>query len=578
MKKLYILLIIAFMLQLATTAGAVSLELSCNVTGLTCDNSGVYTLRGVDFVNVAGVQVEIQYDNTTLQNPSVTKGALLPATATINPAPTPSSIIIAAGSGTTPSNGTGLLATIRFTPVGATAGNVSIQSSKLILPGGTKIPHSDKNPADFISDLAAAAAAQAAADAKTAEEAAAAAKAKADADAAAAAQAAATAQAAADAKAAADAAAQAAADAKATADAAAKTAADAEAKAAADAAAAAKTKADADAKAAAAAAAMAQADADAKARAEAQSRAAAAASAAAAAAADAKSATSTQVAIQSQAYASGASVALVGTPSIGTITLPPDQMASTDRKAEYQPLVTDLRGDMTIPSSGGGSTAQTAGDQQPAKDKTGQENRSVSYKSVLQLFREFSGEKSAKALIALFAEGAVPNFSQNPPVALSDGITPVRLTLTLKQGGTETPKFMLQGASVKEMGSEGEGQVVWTIDALPKKGAYDARLTVIDGQNIMEFPLVVAPPIGPLVPKAQKFTEADFTLYLSSPAKFDLNKDQKFDSLDDYIFTTNYINALKIKPEKLKKDEPLPGQKGDVKTKDSQGKKEDKSK
>jgi hypothetical protein len=232
---------------------------------------------------------------------------------------------------------------------------------------------------------------------------------------------------------------------------------------------------------------------------------------------------------------------------------------------------------MSIPVSGG-SAAQATGDKQPAKDKAKQDSGSVSHKSVLQLFREFSGEKSTKALVALFAEGAVPNFSQVPSVALSDGITPVRLTLILRPGGNETPKFILQGASVQQMGSEGEESVVWTIDALPKKGAYDARLTVIDGQNILEFPLVVAPPIGPIVPKAQKFTEADFTLYLSKPATFDLNKDGKFDSLDDYIFTANYIAALKITPEKLKKEEPKPAAQGEAKGKEAQKPKEEKTK
>jgi hypothetical protein len=284
------------------------------------------------------------------------------------------------------------------------------------------------------------------------------------------------------------------------------------------------------------------------------------------------------LAAQAQANAAGAYVTVVGGASVGTITLPSDQLASNDRKTEYQPLVTDLRGDMTIPLSGGGSAAQAAGDQKPAKDKTGQESKSVSHKSVLQLFREFGGEKSAKTLVALFADGDVPNFSQVPSVALSDGITPVRLTLTLKPGGNETPKFILQGASVKQINSEGEELTVWTIDALPKKGVYDAKLTVIDGQSIMELPLVVAPPIGPLVPKAQKFTEADFTLYLSKPAKFDLNKDEKFDSLDDYIFTANYIAALKIKPEKLKKEESKPMEKGEVKGKEPQKTKEEKTK
>jgi len=583
MKKVYILLVITFVLHLAAAgAEAMSLELSCTVNaGATaCDNSGVYILRGVGFANVNGVTVDVSYDTATLKNPQINPGPMIPSALT-NTNYGPSSLLRIAEMSRTPLKGTDILATYKFTLIGAAPGNVSISYQKLTDSNGVKIQNvTEKNPADFIADAATVAKAKADAEAMAAAEA----KAKADADAKAAADAAAKADA--DAKAAAEAKAKADADAaladataKAAADAAAKAAADAKAKADADAAvaAAAKAKADADSAAAAAAATAAQADAAAKAKAAADAKARADAAAAAAAAADAKSSTATQVVAQALANASGASVTVVGGASVGTITLPSDQMASTDRKTEYQPLVTDLRGDMTVPVSEG-SAVQPAGDKQTAKDKGKQDSGSVSYKSVLQLFREFSGEKSTKALIALFAEGAVPNFSQVPSVALSDGITPVRLTLTLKPGGNETPKFILQGASVQQISSEGEEQTAWIIDALPKKGAYDAKLTVIDGQITMEFPLVIAPPIVPIVPKAQKFTEADFALYLSKPGQFDLNKDAKFDGLDDYIFTANYIASLKIKPEKLKKDEPKPAVQGEAKGKEAQKPKEEKTK
>jgi hypothetical protein len=235
--------------------------------------------------------------------------------------------------------------------------------------------------------------------------------------------------------------------------------------------------------------------------------------------------------------------------SVGTITLPQDQLASTESKPEYQPLVTDLRKDMSIPV-GGPESPKTAGAKQTTADIK-DEKGFVSYKSVLQLFKEFKGERNSKSLIALFADAEIADFSQVPAVAISDGKTPVKLTLILKPSGNESPKFFLQGANVKQLSAEGE-DVKWIIDLLPKKGTAEAKLTVIDGKKMMEFPLIVAPAVDVALAKKEKLSEADFAVYLAKPSKFDLNKDSKFDAIDDYIFTANYIVAMKIKPEKLK--------------------------
>src|SRR6185369_7147719 len=155
MKKLFSVLLMLILVQLPARAQAVSLELFCgDGTALTCDGINDYTLRGGGFTNIGGVQIEIQYDSTARKSPQVTKGALLPATATINPNvnsnDSPSSIIIAAGSATSPSNGTGTLATIKFTPASATVGNVSIAKYKLTDLAGVKIQQVNvMNPADF---------------------------------------------------------------------------------------------------------------------------------------------------------------------------------------------------------------------------------------------------------------------------------------------------------------------------------------------------------------------------------------------------------------------------------------------
>lgn len=335
----------------------------------------------------------------------------------------------------------------------------------------------------------------------------------------------------------------------------------------------AKAKAEAEAKAAADAIAKAEAEAkaatDAKVKADAEAKAKAAADAKAKADAEVIAAQERLTAADDRRKAL---VTATGGSSIGTITLPPDQVAAAvaERKAESEPLVTDLRKDMTLPlgDDSGGKKDSGEGKKTEA-DKKEQQQQSVSYKSALQLFKEFKGERSANSLIPLFAELSVPDFTQEPPIAFSDGKTLVKITLTLKQSGSDAPKFLLQGANVKQLGGEGEGTVTWTIEVLPKKDAVEATLTVIDGKTVMDFPLTVVPQVDALLTKSKTLSEADFAAYLSKPSKFDLNRDGKFDAVDDYIYTANYIVALKIKPEKAKKEEkkevPKPAAKDDGK-------------
>lgn len=242
---------------------------------------------------------------------------------------------------------------------------------------------------------------------------------------------------------------------------------------------------------------------------------------------------------------------------MGTITLPQDQLAATDKKTEYQPLVTDLRKDMILPIPGA-EGKQPAGKASPASEGKQADKKSVAYKGVPALFKEFKGERSAKAFIALFAEAAFPDYKQEPPIVIADGVNPVKLTLKLKPTGSDVPKFILNGANVKQLRAEGE-DYTWIVEAIPKKGVTDAKLSVLDGSVIMEFPLVVAPVAGTALTGAAKTTEADFTQYLASPAKYDFNKDGKTDFLDDFIYTANYIVTMKIKPEKLvEKDKKAP--------------------
>lgn len=435
MRRIFTAAIIMFLLQIAAWADAASIVL---VPG----GGGVYYVRAVDFGDVGGVEIEIQYDTATLSNPRITQGSLLASTMFIpNPKFSASSVKIAAMS-LSAIKGSGDLATISFDLKGEKSGPVTIVRSKLAAVTGTSVKH-DTPAAPVASGDTGSSGATGYSEGSTG------------------------------------------------------------------------------------------------------------------------STGSTTVA------ATGGSVAGItvsGSPSVGTITLPTDQLAagSAERKTDYQPLVTDLRKDMTLPLGGSGGAQASAGQQQSTEAKS-QEKKFVSYKSTVQLFREFKGEKSSMSLIPLFAELSIPGFAQEPPIAFSDGKTPLKITLVIKQSGSESPKFILQGASVKKLSGEGEETITWTIEAVAKKDATEAVLSVIDGQSVMEIPLTVVPKIDPMLTKGKALSEADFARYLAKPQKLDLNKDEKIDAVDDYIYTANYIVAMKLKPEKVKKEEKKDAPKAEVK-------------
>jgi hypothetical protein len=205
---------------------------------------------------------------------------------------------------------------------------------------------------------------------------------------------------------------------------------------------------------------------------------------------------------------------------------------------------------MTVPSAGAEKTQSASKTEGKEKDV---QKKFESFDGVLQLFKSYKGEKSVKPLISLFADAEIKGFSQTPSIAIADGKTPVTITLQLKPASDESPKFMMQGAKIKSLRSAGEEIVTWTIDALPKKDVFDMKLTVLDGARIAEYPITVVPKITTSLAKGKQLSEADFNVYLAKPPKYDFNADKKFDAVDDYIYTANYIVDMKIKPEKTVK-------------------------
>ena len=106
----------------------------------------------------------------------------------------------------------------------------------------------------------------------------------------------------------------------------------------------------------------------------------------------------------------------------------------------------------------------------------GQDTRTRSYRkeqSVLERFHDYSGKRDLPSLKALFDRKDTVGIRQEPAVALSDGKTPVTLTVRIEAPGG-VPIFALKGAdliSLKMMDAAN-----WMLVLMPARGKYEASL------------------------------------------------------------------------------------------------------
>ena len=178
------------------------------------------------------------------------------------------------------------------------------------------------------------------------------------------------------------------------------------------------------------------------------------------------------------------------------------------------------------------------------------EPKYVVHKGMLERFREHRGERTPKALLALFEAPVSSVIEQDPLICLSDGTMLLKVLVQLPEGGTRAPNFALRGASLKSLKKSSDNR--WAIEAVPEKGRHEAMLTVVNGEQVTDYPLTVAPRINVNLDKNRVTDEADFTLFLTGKAPgYDLNGDGERDYVDDYIFTANYLAATGV--EKIKK-------------------------
>lgn len=230
---------------------------------------------------------------------------------------------------------------------------------------------------------------------------------------------------------------------------------------------------------------------------------------------------------------------------LGGVTMPAEAAPAKEKAKEepgHPPLGPEPVSEEPSRAAAASEPARQAPESQPLEAPA--EKKFVAYKSVLERFREFKGDKTPKSLIALFETAALEGIRQEPAIALADGTTKVNVFIELTTKGREAPNFALKGAKLISLKMAGENS--WVIEVLPTKRVYEATITVLHNGSVTEIPLTVAPPMDANIDSAGDLTEANFIHFLKErgtakvPA-FDLNHDGKRDYIDEYIFTANYI-------------------------------------
>ena len=159
----------------------------------------------------------------------------------------------------------------------------------------------------------------------------------------------------------------------------------------------------------------------------------------------------------------------------------------------------------------------------------------------LDTIAAYRGEKNPAILVALVSRNRSPVMRQRPVVALSDGISTVAVTAQLGPGDGTAPNFAVSGAKLVSMSRLSGVPHGWAIQLLPDANTMKATLTILNGAELIIFPLTLAPSV-PAISRSETVFRAFLADSGATPPKHDLNGDGRHDYLDDYIYTVNYVN------------------------------------
>jgi hypothetical protein len=217
----------------------------------------------------------------------------------------------------------------------------------------------------------------------------------------------------------------------------------------------------------------------------------------------------------------------------------------------------------TAPASGIDQVAKartaespTTKDDNPAPEKT-QTKNIFTQKSVLERFREYQGERTADTFVSLFDQENLIGCRQDPPVAISDGKTVVKVTFISPPGNITSSDVAVRGAKLLSLRRDPDNSNTWIVKLVPEKDGYQASIAVLQGALKMVYPLTIAPMVNVDFSQSGKVTKADFNRYLTKyktakPFSPDFTGDGKWDYRDDYILTANYLFAVKNAQQKSK--------------------------
>jgi len=171
-------------------------------------------------------------------------------------------------------------------------------------------------------------------------------------------------------------------------------------------------------------------------------------------------------------------------------------------------------------------------------------------KSVLELFQNYKGERTAEALFALFEQESMIGFRQDPPVALSDGKSTVKVVFISTPGNLTTSDVSVAGARLISLRRDVDNTNTWVAELLPERGGYRASMAVSRGEFQMIYPLTIAPKVDIEAGRAGKPSKADFDRYLkqaqtSGPTGKNVSNEKARDYVKDYTMAANYFAAMK---------------------------------
>ena len=167
--------------------------------------------------------------------------------------------------------------------------------------------------------------------------------------------------------------------------------------------------------------------------------------------------------------------------------------------------------------------------------------------SPLQLFRDFTGERTLKNLTKLFDAHVMQQAGivQIPAIAVSDGGASVDVRLSSAVSGV-APTFSFRGANLKTLQQLPDG--TWELQAIPQKGKCVVYLSINSGDELVDLPLtVILPASASFAQSTGQFSESSVAALLTAADRktdeifYDMNVDGKQDFLDDYILVGHYL-------------------------------------